>query len=275
MHHPDGADLAQVVALVQHDPIVVARLLRIVNSAYYGQVGEIKSLRRAIVVLGPITVLGIIMSMGLVEVRAVLDDRNAAAFLDLIRHSAATAFVAQRLLAGAPGLLIDERDRLESMSEVYTAGTLHDFGKLVLIYNHPREASRFYMAARGPHEDLLAVEKAVFGYDHLEAGVYLAQRLNFPAGLIAAIAFHHRPERLADGGGEIGRLAYAVAAGNLAANALGYTLNDACTWDDLIADPLWQQIVDRDVMEFPDADAITQFVASSTDALAAYVDAVV
>lgn len=70
MNLPQGPELRQVLGLVQHDPGVVARLLRVVNSACYGQRSSVTSVWRAVVVLGTVSVTGIVMGMAMQDVQA-------------------------------------------------------------------------------------------------------------------------------------------------------------------------------------------------------------
>src|SRR5690554_2241992 len=91
-----GADVPEVedvVAMLEHDPAVVARVLKIANSAYYAQRAEISSVRRAVVVLGPGAVVGLAMSMGMAEMKDAFDQGIMAPFMDIVRHSVATGYI--------------------------------------------------------------------------------------------------------------------------------------------------------------------------------------
>ncbi|MFW5972452.1 MAG: HDOD domain-containing protein, partial [Bacteroidota bacterium] len=92
MRHPEHLEIAPVTAMVQRDPVVVARLLNIVNSAYYGLRHQITSADRAVVMLGPVAVAGIVVGMQMLKLRELIDGPAGACFNRLIRHSVATAF---------------------------------------------------------------------------------------------------------------------------------------------------------------------------------------
>lgn len=102
MERPEPPEPEEVEALLQHDPAAVARLLRVANSAYYGLRGRIGDVRHAIVVLGPPAVVGMVMSMGMLSMKSAFDARTAAPFLNLVRHCAATAYLARLLIQRAP-----------------------------------------------------------------------------------------------------------------------------------------------------------------------------
>ncbi len=184
MQAADVPEVDEVVRLVEHDPGVVARVLRIANSAYYGQRSEISSVRRAIVVLGPTTVVGLVMSMGMAEMKEAFDDRTMAPFLDIVQHSVATAFIAQEMTKEA------STDQDDSPAEAFTGGLLHDIGKLVLLYNHPEAGNEIYRATM-PHDLLLEEEERIFGTNHVRVGAAVSEKLRLPEVLKAVISHHH------------------------------------------------------------------------------------
>ncbi len=264
---PDGPEVKQVIDLIQHDPAAVARVLRIVNAAYYGQRGEITSVRRAVVILGPASVTGIIMSQSVLDIRSALTSASAGAFLNIIRHSIATAFLAQLLFdAGA--------DRNEAESEAFTAGMLHDFGKLVLLYNYPENAAVLYArpAAPGPELSHLYLERQALGFDHVEACLHLAQEIKLPASLTMALARHHDYQDLPVAGPER-RLVLAVAAANKAANALDYDFNHSMSWEDLENDAIWEEMVASGLFNAPSPSAFFERISDAREQLDAYVEA--
>lgn len=270
---PEGPELEEVVEVVQHDPAVVARVLRIVNSAYHGQRGQVNNVHRAVVVLGPVSVIGIIMSMGLVEVRAALDEKTTLPFIELVRHSIATGFLTQRLLLQATSGE-DGSGAHEHIHEAFTAGILHDFGKLILLYNFPEQAASFY---RAPPQSsaalLLEEEKKLFGFDHVETGTYLARRLNFPPSLTTALTLHHSDTELQRCDQPTREIACMVAAANKVAQALGYALNHKTSWEACQQDPVWQHMHETGIIE-GESEAIQEALAAAKEELDAFVDAI-
>jgi putative nucleotidyltransferase with HDIG domain len=275
MEEAEEVDAARVTNVIQHDPAAVTRVLRIANSAYYGQRAEIDSLYRAVVVLGPVSVLGIIMSMGLVDMRAALSSQIAVPFLNLVRHSVATGFLARALHRDVRAAACAEPE-----GAAYTAGLLHDFGKVVLIYNFPGEARPFYETSRdGDDAAWLEAEREAFGYDHLQTGLYFMRHQNFPDTICQSVARHH--EQIDVGGdGEaaprsehLKALMLSVAAADRAANALGFGFNRATNWEACVEDPVWAHLADASSRAV-DVGALLEIVQTQQESLAAYVDSI-
>ncbi|MDT0633324.1 HDOD domain-containing protein, partial [Rubrivirga litoralis] len=89
--------------------------------------------------LGPVTVVGLIAGMSMTRLREAATPAAAAASDLVVRHSLASAYLAQRLVE-----TIDPARRPAQSGEAYTAGLLHDLGKLVLLHNFPDEAAALY-----------------------------------------------------------------------------------------------------------------------------------
>ena len=185
MQAEDDVDTSDVEKLISHDPAVIARLLRIANSAFYGQQRDITVPRRAVIVLGPITVLGLIMSMGMSELKTWFDNKTMAPFLGILAHSVATGYIAQELTKMDP--TTDADDAAEAMA----AGLLHDLGKMILLYNHPGLATSVYSENHG--FKILQAEESVFGTTHVEVGSRAAERMKLPSRLAEVMLTHHDP----------------------------------------------------------------------------------
>ena len=136
---PDRIEADHVITMVERDPVLLAQLLKSVNSAYYGLGRTVTSPARAVMLLGPVAVVGLVAGMSLTRLRATDSPAAAAASGRVVRHSLATAFLAQRLVEDT-----DPARRAAQSGEAYTAGLLHDFGKLVLLHNFPDEATALY-----------------------------------------------------------------------------------------------------------------------------------
>lgn len=242
MEHPEDLEVRPVTRMVQRDPFVVARLLHTVNSAYYGLRSTVKSAERAVVMLGPVAVAGIVVGMNMLKLRSVFDGPAGDSFLRLIRHNIATAFLSRHLLDGTPDENANPRPA-ERIGLSFTAGLLHDFGKMVLVYNHPEKAAQFYderiLKSHLIDSDVRRLEQFLFGYDHTEAGEYLARKLSFPDELSATIRYHHEPEKF-KGPAETKDVIRAVAAANQAAKTMGFGFDRKLTWEECLEDPAWE-----------------------------------
>ena len=256
-----------VTPLVERDPVVVARLLHLANSAYYGLRRSVTSVERAVVMLGPVAVAGIIVSMNMLQLRTALTGAAKACFDRLIRHSTATAFLAYYLE------LQLQDDTLENSpahsSDSFTAGLLHDFGKIILVYNFSDTATSFYqeqiLTQHVADTDLRELEQLLFGCDHTEAGEYAARKLNFPDFITEIIRTHHQPDPAETS--PLGRL---VTAANLAAKAMGHAFTQPCTWDELAASEIWASLCEHAAGSVTPEDLLRDLQAQQ-DSLEAYV----
>ena len=273
--HPEKLEVGPVAEMVQRDPVVVARLLHIVNSAYYGLRHSISSAERAVVMLGPVAVAGIVVGMNMLKLRKAIDGPVEAIFNSLIRHSLATAFLTRHLLDGSP------RDRTEFARQYpnrigvsFTAGLLHDFGKIILVFNYPKEAVEFYqkhtLTKHVDDPDLRVLEQLLFGYDHTEAGEFVARKLNFPDLLVDVIRLHHEPT-YPEGMSESDRILRATTAANLAAKAMGYSFTHALTWEEAANDAIWPLLIERDLGHLDDAEALIAEIVDLQEHLDTYV----
>lgn len=233
----EGMDLStpeRIVAMIRHDPLVVSGILRVANAAHYGTQRTVTGLERATDVLGPGTVLGIITGMHLVSPPSPALDSSGHCYMRLIRHSVATGYLADAL---------NRFLRKPFPSDTaYTAGLLHDVGRILIASNDPERARSIYgdgsAITAESNEQLLAVEQVAFGFDHTEAGEFAARRLNFPDLLSSAIRNHHRPEGAGPDGAAV-RLAHLVGLADMAAGAFGWPSRFAVSNRDLDEHGAW------------------------------------
>ena len=251
----ENINIDEVVQVVQNDLSAVTRILRVVNSAYYGVRSEINSIRRAVVVLGPEAVLGIVMSMSLIDMRTNLNMTNAVPFLNLVRHSIATGFIARHLVSNTKMADDTNKDRQELLNEAFTIGLLHDFGKIVLLHNFPDQASQLYeeaMPEDNSDEIILGVERQVFGFNHAETGGYLMKALNFPPALSVIVERHHTYSHTEDLPDSIKALLHIIVFSNRLANTLGYGFNRQISEQVFAEDPIHDLLIDQRVFNISD-----------------------
>ena len=188
----DESDLHRLFATIGRDPGLTGRVLRTANGTFFGQSRTVTTVQHAVTVLGVAMVRGLAVSAAVFQT---VGHGLPASEVDAVwRHSLATG-VAARLLAA--------RTRLADRDEAFTAGLLHDAGRLVLWRRFPE----FY---RTPTDDTPAevAERATLGVDHATAGGWLFDAWKLPQALTEAVAQHHAsaPE---------GGLPTLVAAANL------------------------------------------------------------
>ncbi len=177
-------EAAKVIGM---DQSLSARLLRLVNSAFYGFPTKVDTLSRAVTIVGSrqLTTLALgisVISMfrdlppGLVDVTSVW------------KHSVACGLAASALAGRTTGLQTDAE-------RFFVAGLLHDVGRLIMYRNLPGLSGRTLRRARQEKSLVRPVEVRVFGFDHAALGQALLTEWRFPESLTLAVGRHHKPGR--------------------------------------------------------------------------------
>lgn len=177
------AQAADFERVIKPDPALTANLLRLANSAFFGFLSEIASVRQAVTLMGFKRVYELALGGAFSQViptRLYGYDITAQAFWS---HCLATAILTEKL-AGHLGRPIPDM--------IFTAGILHDIGKIVLsryFTDHLRTSGTLFHHKKTHHD----MERELVACDHGEIGALLAQLWNLPAGVEAAIRWHHNP----------------------------------------------------------------------------------
>lgn len=176
-----AADMAKVIS---QDQALTARILRLVNSAYYGFPRKISTITQAIVILGFRTVRDLVLNISISDMfnAKVQAGINVEA---LWLHNLAVA-VASKVLARKIGY--------DQPEEAFTAGLLHDLGKLVLVKLIPQEYERVVSIAKNSNKWIRDVEEDLLEIDHSIVGKWVADQWKFPLQLTHAIHMHHQPQ---------------------------------------------------------------------------------
>jgi HD-like signal output (HDOD) protein len=179
------ASLEDIGQIVSRDPAMTAKLLQLVNSAFFGMPREVGSAAEAVMLLGLETVKGLALWM---HVFAEYQGATPSGFSleRLSTHCLSTGILARGIarLEHAPALVADE---------ALTAGMLHDVGKLVLAANLPNEYAQVRQRAKAQQVPLIEAEREAFGACHAELGAYVLGLWGLPVAIVEAVAFHHRP----------------------------------------------------------------------------------
>lgn len=176
-------DLATVITM---DPVLTARVLKLVNSAYFGLSNQVTNILRAIILLGLTTIKNLALSTA---VLSRFDPSKSGSGLDMNafwRHSLAVAVTA-KILARERG--VDERER----EEFFIAGLLHDIGKVVLDEHFPAELGQILRLRDASGCPLAVAEQRIIGVEHSEIGKWLGERWLLAPSLQECIHWHHRP----------------------------------------------------------------------------------
>jgi putative nucleotidyltransferase with HDIG domain len=173
----------QVGELISQDQSLTARVLKLVNSAYYGFPKQITTVNHAVVILGFSRVKNIVLAASVFGMKGqALPQRFDAPGCWV--HSLGAA-VAARTVARDLG-----RGDAE---EAFVCGLLHDIGKLVLAQLSPEDYDRCLTLAEQRDELIRSQEQEAFGVDHTEVGSWLAEQWKLPPAVVAAVRRHHTP----------------------------------------------------------------------------------
>ncbi len=176
-----SARIEQVVMVLESDPALSARLLRLVNSAGYGLKVRCTSVRHAAVLVGTRRLNQVATTAAILDL---FESSNALA-AELLEHAAVVGSLC-RYLAVHLGLPHDE---------LFTCGFLHDIGKIMLLDTerevYPALLREFGGNADSVHEQ----ERRVFGFDHATLGAHVLTAWNIPEPVPKVIAWHHQPAR--------------------------------------------------------------------------------
>ncbi len=170
--------------LIEGDQVLTAKILKLANSAYYGQQRSIATVNHAVVVVG----FEAVKDMGLsVSVLEAFDDPGGSKYFDLSR------FWEHAISVGVGTSLLVKRFDPRYSGEAFTAGLLHDIGKVVINQYCHNDFIEIIERVHEDNEDLLYAETMVLDTTHDRIGGWLADRWNLPMPIVEAIEFHHNP----------------------------------------------------------------------------------
>ena len=208
----DNSSSAQVARLVERDPALTARVLKVSNSPFYGMAGRVGTIRDAVVILVFSNVCNLVVA---------IEIANRYGALPGLQAQLAT-FWRHGMLAALSASLLARRSGAEG-GLAFTAGLLHDIGKLVLAQAYPDEAPLAPLQAGRALPESLAAERERFGMDHAELGGWIAERWRFPPSIAGALRAHHdddTQDSLARLICEADRVAHAIAEPGASGDAL-------------------------------------------------------
>jgi HD-like signal output (HDOD) protein len=185
----DSPSMERVGEIISRDIGMTAKILQLVNSAFFGLAQPISSPAEAAVYLGLNTIRSLALSVGIFSQ---YDQKTCKLFsLDaLARHSWTTGVMA-RAVAHL------ERQDTKMLDQCFLAGMIHDIGQLVLAFGLHEEYSAVISKAKDQNVQVWRVEREYFGATHADVGAYLLALWGLPNPIIEAVALHHEPARCA------------------------------------------------------------------------------
>jgi putative nucleotidyltransferase with HDIG domain len=189
--HADNRFTTQISEVIRRDPSLTARLLRLVNSVYYGLTSPVNSIEEAVFYLGVRQIRQLAVVTPVIEDFQKLAGAISFPWREFWQHCIATAILTRELTSSIM--------RLEDDSD-YVAGLVHDVGKIVMASAFPQYFQAIYLEEpEFPEEILLERERRILGMDHTELGaIYLSQH-QLPGVLSDVARYHHAPEESTKG----------------------------------------------------------------------------
>jgi putative nucleotidyltransferase with HDIG domain len=178
----EQTSLDEIGELVALDPALTAKLLHYCNGVYFAGANPVASVPEAIGRVGFQTIFTLVSVMTGAKCFNP-PDASGISGAQLWKHSLTTAFLCKFI---AEDLGVDN-------NLLFTAGLLHDIGRVVLAHAKGAEYGRLYNGALRYRMDCTIQEQKAYGFSHGEVGAALMETWRFPFLLIQAVRFHHRP----------------------------------------------------------------------------------
>jgi HD-like signal output (HDOD) protein len=177
--------LQKIAHIIEADVGISAKILQLVNSAFFGIARSITNIQDAVSYLGISTLKSLVLSVEVFRAFAPQKPLEGFSLEDLQRHARLTAYIAARL--PVPRHLVDI---------AMVAGMLHDVGKLIMAWKLPERFKELTAEAREEQCPLYQVEERHYGFSHAEIGAYLLGLWGLPYAVVEAVALHHAPHRV-------------------------------------------------------------------------------
>ncbi len=179
------ASLADVATLIEQDPSMTVRLLKLANSPFFGCATEISTVQQAVTLLGSQHIHDLVLTASLARTFS----KMSSPVMDMKR------FWRDSLYSGIAARLLAARCELSDSDWLFVAGLLRDIGHLILFQTEPEAAQQVLLRADKQGEPVFRVERIVLGFDYASIGGELLRAWGLPDGLASAVEFHPEPER--------------------------------------------------------------------------------
>ncbi len=205
---------ASLAELIAHDADISARLLRLVNSSFYGLPSKVDTIQRAVTIAGAREIRNLVMATTAMRTFTGIPP-DLVDMVDFWRHAVITGVLAQAISELCDTL---HTDRL------FVAGMLHDLGRLVIYLTLPEKARDILYITGGDEWILAQTEQEILGFSHTDVGAELFKAWGLPEGLQTVARYHHQPHLAKEYDHDVAivHIALAIARGQLA----GYSLDE-------------------------------------------------
>ncbi len=180
----EDTNISSIADEIKRDQVLSANVLRLCNSSYLGIPRKIASIDQAVVFLGSKILIQMVITAQTEKIYLGCEQGYSLSRGGMYHHALATARLSERLARARGGIAPDV---------AYTAGLLHDIGKVVLDQHIAAVQPLFYRTIYDRNKDSSELEREMFGIDHCQTGLVLTERWELPDVIRDAILFHHSP----------------------------------------------------------------------------------
>ena len=198
----------EIADIIAKDQSLSTKILHLVNSAFYGYSKEIKTISRAVVILGFRAVRSAALAISVFEYFSG-EDSNQINMTKFWEHSIAVATICK---------VLAEEAKINQQEEAFIVGLLHDVGKLIEKRHFPEDFDEIINVAQEQHLSWINTEKALFQINHATIGKVVFRSWDFPPSVVDAVQFHHNPESST----KFPQLTALVHIGDFISSELGY-----------------------------------------------------
>lgn len=182
----ERATSKEIGEVVETDPALSSRILKLVNSAFYGFPSTVASISQAITILGRDRLKQLLIGTVLSGVFGKIDN-PLFHMEEFWQHSVKTALLSRYLCQ------LGEADELADV--IFTAGLLHDIGRLILAQKLPEFTAPIQQAVEDEGKPVCEAERSVLGFDHCDTGAAFIRKWGLPETLAEAAQYHHLPDQ--------------------------------------------------------------------------------
>ncbi|SPD73070.1 putative signal transduction protein [uncultured Desulfobacterium sp.] len=179
----DNIDMAEIARILEKDPSLSSKILRMVNSAHYGLPQKMESITQCVAYLGVNTIKTIAIGASISQALYPVQGNGLFNLKRFWRHSLKCAVLAR---------LISKQIRHNNPEEAFLAGLLHDIGRLILWINYPKEYAEL-LSEYEDRPDLLLAAEIRMGMTHCEVGAWQLDRWSIQSFIVDAVLYHHQP----------------------------------------------------------------------------------
>jgi HD-like signal output (HDOD) protein len=206
----EDVSFGELAGIIETDAVLAGNLLRVVNSPLYGRIATINSVRHAVAIMGSVKIRNLVLGMSVSRRWAGAQVPRKWDAKQFNMHSLAVAVLADMVVLETP---------VPYAEGAFTAGLLHDVGKLLIAVACPDKFEAIYDTYRAGGDAAIGCEMEVAGVTHAEISGAILERWKLPKPIHEGVAYHHSPDEAA--GGKL-HLAHVIEASDHYINTAGF-----------------------------------------------------